>query len=699
MSIKNKLALLLGTFAFIFLIFIGLQKLSTRDKLSQYAQSVAQQKQESFETVFRLVRNSYHQHVIDLTFWDELVGFVQKPDAAWASVNIDASAETFGIACTLVYDTEQKVVYSYSDEGLESIDSIKLDEEEWKTQFQNGERFCAFFKEIDGEIYEVFGTTIHKSDDVERAEEPSGFFIIGKRYNQVFVDELSDATNSRTRITSSPLSPTESSIDFDNHSVRIQRTLNASDNSPLAAFEIEFDISSLRDLNLLLERQTVFYGLAFGLSIIVFLYFSSRWIRSPINVISDAIATEDPSKLGPLSKQNHEFSGLSKRVIHSFEQKSALDKEIAERTRAQEELAKARDAAESANRAKSEFLANMSHEIRTPMNAILGFTQLARDKVSDAKVLDLLQYAYRGGKMLLDLIDDILDLSKIEAGKLHHHPKPTRLKMQLEEVVALFRHGAESKGLTLDLEFDNIIPDSIEIDSTKLRQILINLIGNAIKFTDHGNVRVAVGGENINQDRLDLRISVIDTGIGIPDLEQEHVFENFSQQLGQDQQRYGGTGLGLAISKRFAELMGGSLTLQSRPGEGSTFILHLPSLSFDQHYEESDSKTTPAFVTPDFSGKTILVVDDNEIHRILISNFLEETQARILIEENGQNALATALANLPDLILSDSRMPVMNGYELLEKIKEDELSRDIPFIFVSATATTEEFIAERSAEA
>jgi len=256
-----------------------------------------------------------------------------------------------------------------------------------------------------------------------------------------------------------------------------------------------------------------------------------------------------------------------------------LVRKVAERTeqlrRKTGQLEQAKSAAEAATRAKSEFLANMSHEIRTPLNAILGYSELLRDEVTEPRHREHLAAITSGGKALLGVIGDILDLSKIEAGRTELEYAPANLADLLDDVVRTFSLRCREKGLALQVEIDPVLPRTLVLSQVHLRQILFNLVGNAVRFTERGSIRMVLRELARGRDCVDLSLEVRDTGIGIPENQRETIFEAFRQVAGQDASRYGGTGLGLAICRRLADMMGGELRVASLEGQGSTFTLVL----------------------------------------------------------------------------------------------------------------------------
>jgi len=379
-------------------------------------------------------------------------------------------------------------------------------------------------------------------------------------------------------------------------------------------------------------------------------------------------------------------------VIISLYWNARLSQEVRERKKAQEALKAAKEEAEAANRSKSEFLANMSHEIRTPMNAILGFTELLDDQVKEKRLKAYIKTIQSAGNTLLLLINDILDLSKIEANKLKLQKNPTDLYELCNEVGSVFAMSMRNKGLELYVSIDEKIPRSILIDGVRLRQVLFNLIGNAVKFTDKGYIKLKVKALEIydHNSKVDLLISVEDSGIGIKENELERIFEVFEQREGQDNKKYGGTGLGLAISKRLTEMMGGEIFVKSKEGIGSEFIVKLYSVDISSMEAENSqlAQQRKKEHNIEFKEARVLVVDDIEDNRELIVNNFLDTKITVDTAQNGQEALNLFRQNAYDLVIMDIRMPVMDGYEAAKEMKK---MAKTPIIALTASVMQGEF--------
>lgn len=364
-----------------------------------------------------------------------------------------------------------------------------------------------------------------------------------------------------------------------------------------------------------------------------------------------------------------------------------LEERVEQRTR---ELKEAKDAAEAASRCKSDFLANVSHELRTPLNAVLGFSELLMETVQDETSYEHLKAIQASGSGLLVLINDILDLSKIEAGKISLEEQDTDLGLLVNEISTLYQLQAKQKGVHFKVELTGSYQRRVRLDEVRLRQILVNLVGNAVKFTHQGSVTLSLFVGEGESGQAMVRAAVSDSGVGIPEDQLDMIFEAFVQKMAQDSKVYGGTGLGLSISRRLAELMGGSLEVESCLSSGSTFTLHIPAVEFA--CETCLEAEPPKEQSYDglLDGKTILVVDDVLLNRKLVVGFLKKQNVKILQAETGTQGVEVARAALPDIILMDMLMPEMDGHEAATILKNDPFTRHIPIIALTASAMREE---------
>ena len=348
--------------------------------------------------------------------------------------------------------------------------------------------------------------------------------------------------------------------------------------------------------------------------------------------------------------------------------------------------------AEIANKAKSEFLANMSHEIRTPMNAIIGFSDLLASLIIDQKQKSYLKSIQVSSKNLLRLINDILDLSKIEAGKLEIQNEVINPYTIFNEIRQVFETNISEKNLAFRIEIDDTLPKALILDEVRLRQILFNLIGNAVKFTEKGFIKLSVKKKykKNDQSKLDLLFFVEDTGIGIPQDQIFKIFESFKQQDGQSTKQYGGTGLGLSITKRLVEIMNGQISVKSTLGQGSIFefVLHDINVStVDTPAAAQDLDFNISSIS--FENAQILIADDIESNRVLIKEALTLSGLGIIEAKNGQEAVELSTELLPDVILMDIRMPVMDGHEAAKIIKSTPQTEHIPIIALTANVSME----------
>ncbi len=473
-----------------------------------------------------------------------------------------------------------------------------------------------------------------------------------------------------------------------------------------------------------------------GLALAGAFVFAYRWlIGSRLSAIAahlqSAVTRTDEGALVPIAECGHDeigtvarsYNALAARLrqLHdSLEQRvkertASLEAEIAERIRVEKalreserRLAAARDAAEAANRAKSEFLANISHEIRTPMTAILGYVDLLAESMPAERLDDSIpenpiEVIRENADHLLRLIDNVLDLSKIEAGKLAIEHNAFSPEAVLAEVVSLMRPRADAKRLDLAVQWRGLVPETIRTDAVRLRQILINLVGNAVKFTESGYVQLIAQIEGPTECPQ-LRVEVADTGIGMTRDVVDRLFRPFTQADASTSRRFGGTGLGLSISKRLAQRLGGDLVVASAPGQGSIFTVTVPigplegvrmlsadeAASLQRSRRQSQAAAVVAKLPP---GCRVLLAEDGQDNQRLVSHVLRKAGAEVIVADNGQAAVDLATAAVEqgqpfDVVLMDMQMPVLDGYEATRRLRAAGFQ--IPIVACTAHAMPED---------
>lgn len=469
------------------------------------------------------------------------------------------------------------------------------------------------------------------------------------------------------------------------------------------------EVTLYSDRSAILDRLKVGFlflllnaALTTAVIVLLILWAFKKYLATPLEKMTQDIEKTDINNLKPISSveelsRNGELISLQKAFNEMItvlqkaqkdlsQSNKVLEKKVEERTIELESMkdkaVNAMKQANMANKAKSEFLANMSHEIRTPMNSILGFSELLKKEVNSEKGLRFLESILFSTDALLRLLNDILDLSKVEAGKMDVEYDKSSVKALVHNIESIFKEKTDAKGLDFEVGISPELPAYLILDEVRVRQILINLMSNAVKFTDSGFIKIIVDFEVNDKNSGRLKFSVSDSGVGIPEDQIDSIFEVFKQVEGQKNKIYGGTGLGLAICMKLIKLMNGTLEVDSKEGSGSTFTVTFNEILIA---EKNVLEETQSNFAIKFSSATILIVDDVEDNCEVLNELLSELNLNVLIAHNGKEAVTITRKKMPDLILMDLRMPVMDGFEAGKILKDDESTKHIPIIALSAT--------------
>jgi PAS domain S-box-containing protein len=421
--------------------------------------------------------------------------------------------------------------------------------------------------------------------------------------------------------------------------------------------------------------------------------------KSIVDFAIEADRLEFKAKLGEVIRENRQFSSFEFQ-FNTFDKSTVwVDCRISYRNKVlfmnisdctpqksyQQQLIKSKEAAEYGKKVKETFLANMSHELRTPVNGIIGLSNLLRKTGVNEKQAGLLDMLETSSRSLLGVINDVLDISKIEAGKFNIVRSPNSVRNIIQSVHGLLQFSADEKDIEFKLEIDDDVPEALLIDSLRINQILMNLLSNAIKFTDRGMVKLKVSVLQKTDDKIKLKFSVEDSGIGIPADRLSKIFDSFEQAEEDTASKYGGTGLGLAIVKKLVELKGGELTVSSELGKGSVFcvINWFEIAKMPEHKAVKPVKSLPPFV-----GLSVLVAEDNMINQFMLVKMLKDWNVNVMVADNGNSTLEKFREGNYDLILMDTHMPGLNGYQTARAIRMDfdEPKRSVPIISLSAAA-------------
>jgi signal transduction histidine kinase/CheY-like chemotaxis protein len=654
--------LIFSSSIFFILLYFALFYYTKKAEKQVYHSSVEQFENEVQELMY-LINKPEQVYINNDTNWDEFVNFIKKRDLAWYNDIIAHELDIYKASQMVVYDEKHQLVIQTKTpkitsegfipkEAMDKLDKIGLD---------------IFYMQIPEGYVEVFGASVHPSFDLlKNKTKSSGYFFVIRLMDQSYLSNIEGIANSKVFLT---------------NTINVKSNEENKINSfyPLKNFDGKL-IGSMR-----FERNFAEYFenainilyviiVAFILNLIINLIYARRLVYYPLDLVRRALESGNRRAIKELKKTTGEFSYIGNLFEENSNQKL--------------ELIKAKIKAEEGDRLKSSFLANLSHEIRTPMNAINGFTELILNtKISETEKLEYLNVIEKSGKNLVGIIDDLIEMSKIDSNQLTPNLNVINLDSLVNELYETIKVTINNK----DIDFRLIKSKSpakfnIITDDIKLKQVIINLLTNAIKFTESGTVTF---GFEIDEENQLINFTVKDTGLGIDEDNHKHIFDRFKRVDSDISIKVGGLGLGLAISKAYIDLLGGTINLESKVGEGSTFYFSIP-LEY--------SKTEHIMVKPvnnieivKSEEETILIAEDDNINFLLFQKMMQNKNFKIIRAINGQEAVDICLNNPNiDLVLMDIKMPIMTGFEALEQIRP--MRPNLPIIAQTAYSSSDDKI-------
>lgn len=654
--------LIFSSSVFFILLYFALFYYTKKAEKQVYAISVEQFNNEVNQLMY-LINKPEQVYINNDTNWDEFVSFIRKRDLIWYNTIIAQEINIFKASQMVVYDENNRFVIQTKTPKIKSEGFIP--KEAMDKLDKSG--LSIFYMKIPEGYVEIFGASVHPSFDLlKNKTKSSGYFFVIRLMDQSYLSNIEGKANSKVFLTK-----TLNVNSYEENKISSFYSLKDFNGKRIGRmqFERNFEVYFKNAINILYIIIVFFI-----LNLIVNLIYTRKLVYYPLNLVRRALETGNRRAIKELKKTTGEFSYIGNLFEENSNQKI--------------ELIKAKIKAEEGDRLKSSFLANLSHEIRTPMNAINGFTELLLNtSISEAEKREYLNVIEKSGKNLVGIIDDLIEMSKIDSNQLTPNLTIVNLESCINELYETVKITIKNKEIDFILiQPQNPAQFNIITDDIKLKQVIINLLTNALKFTERGSVTF---GFKLDEDKELINFTVKDTGLGIDEDNHKNIFDRFKRIDSDISIKVGGLGLGLAISKAYVDLLGGTISLESKVGEGSTFYFSIPLV-----YSKVEHITVKEIHTIEIQksdGETILIAEDDNINFLLFQKIMQNKNYKIIRAINGQEAVDICL-NHPniDLVLMDIKMPIMTGFEAMEQIRP--IRPNLPIIAQTAYSSSEDKI-------
>lgn len=792
MKLSTKINIYIIFVCIVIILLVKYQTDKQKEFIDLYISKTIEQKESLFNIVTQLRSEPYKRVLEENTLWDDMVKFIGTKDKQWASDNINTMLDVHHANCVWIYNAQEEVVHSIQNLNDSKLNKIPKVENSISVLFKDT-KFPHFFEVTKEGLMEIYGASIHPTNDFERKTSPTGYFFVGILWDEKYQKNLENTIDCTMDI----LLPGEKDTISVNPNIRTftKKISDPISNEEIARIVVSKDVSQMMNMEHIPKKTFGSIMIFFVVFVVVTSFTFWLWITVPLRKISNALNNNDVSYIEKVVENKSVFGNIAKMIVEFFNQRKKIESsekkfkdmfenhsavmllldpltgsivdanksseefykyshdelvsmnigdldiqpkdeleveltksikgeknyfiykhklangnirdvevyskpiiidekkvlfiivhDITERKKAEDGLLEAKNQAEKAALMKAQFLSNMSHEIRTPLNAIIGLSNLMiGESDTDEKKRENLKAIKFSADHLHAIINDILDFSKIEAGKVTLEKIDFNIRELVENAAKTLELKAKEKNLYLKTTLDKKIPEILIGDPVRLNQIIINLVGNAVKFTDAGGVEIkAEISKNLN-GKIRLNFKVCDTGIGISQGRIDKIFESFTQAYVDTTRKYGGTGLGLAITKRLVEMQGGQVIVDSNVGNGTTFSFELVFGISHKQIDKSSEKIIQ--FSGSLAGIKLLLAEDNAVNQFYAKQLFSKWELKVDVANNGLEAVELLKKNDYDVVLLDLQMPEMNGFEVVEIIRDinsEVRNHNVPVIALTA---------------